>query len=150
LNKFQGKQNMGAAKAAVTDAASMQLDAARQAAEEDQSPAATGWTAVMTLAEVVEVLDPSNAKVERVKRQALEEINRPRVVGMPSFVEHEGTVTVFLNVFFPETGKEVDYRPREGEVFAEGKMRLKEVIGNMQGVRIAYTSDGKEITLKKR
>ncbi len=142
LQKFQGKEHLATARSNVVREIEARVD---EAIRNDV------WTAVDDLTAAWAVFEPTSPKLARINEKVQIELSRPRPVGNPSFItdEQKGVTTVLINVYYPDTRAfEQSVPVREGEDFANGRLRLKQIIGRNQGVRIVDNEDGKTYELR--
>ncbi len=105
-------------------------DAIREARREER------WRKVKALCMVYAALQPGNERFASLMEQAEMMMNRPQIT-VTGFVELDGELYAFLELFDPGTGETEQYRRREGEEFHD-VMRLVRVVGNQQAVEVEY------------
>ncbi len=105
-------------------------EAIRGAREEEQ------WVKIKALCMVYAALQPGNERYNKLMEQAQIMINRPKIT-VTGFVELDGELYAFIDLFDPKTGQSTNYRCREGEEF-HGVMRLVRIIGNQQSIEVEY------------
>lgn len=105
-------------------------DAIRAARDEER------WRKVKALCMLHGILQPGNERFARVLEYAEIMLNRPRIT-VTGFVELDGELYAFMDLFDPKTGETTNYRRREGEEFHE-VMRLVRIVGNQQAVEVEY------------
>ncbi len=139
--QYTGKQHLQEAMSNVASQVERAVDA---------SIKAEAWTTTMAAVDLLTELNPRSSRIESAKQRAQREINRPKITKRPGYAVSDDVTTVLLEVNFPETGKTENYRVRVGDEFADGKMRLDEVVGRNQGIVVVYTDDGKEVRIMNR
>lgn len=140
-SQYTGKQHLQEAMSSVAAQVERAVDASMKA---------EAWTTTMAAVDLLTELNPRSSRIESAKQRAQREINRPKITKRPGYAVSDDVTTVLLEVNFPETGKTENYRVRVGDEFADGKMRLDEVVGRNQGIVVVYTDDGKEVRIMNR
>ncbi len=105
-------------------------DAIRAARDEER------WRKIKALCMLYGILQPGNERYAKVAEHAEIMLNRPQVT-VTGFIELDGELYAFMDLFDPKTGETTNYRRREGEEF-HGVMRLVSIIGNQQSVELEY------------
>lgn len=103
------------------------------------------WQEVLNLCDAVDVLDQGNTRVVRYRERAIAEKNKPQVTVKGVF-SIEGTPTIFMDVYLPETGETTDVKVREGEEFHG--LLLEKILGDKQGVQLKYLKTEQSFTVK--
>ncbi len=104
------------------------------------------WHGVLLLINMYETRKPDSVKFRRVKQQAIDYINRPKVK-ITGFYDDiaMGKTLVFLDVFIPALGASVKVDPVvEGDEFLQPPytMRLVQIIGTQDGITVEYKKTG--------
>lgn len=94
------------------------------------------WVKVKALCMVYEILQPGNGRYAKLLEQATVMMNRPQIT-VTGFIELDGELYVFMDLFDPKTNETKNYRRREGEEFHD-VMRVVRIIGNQQSVEVEY------------
>ncbi len=94
------------------------------------------WRKVKALCMAYMALRPGDERLASVMEQAEAMMNLPRIT-VTGFVELDGDLYAFIELFDPKTGEMTAYRRREGEEFHD-VMRLVRIIGNQQAVEVEY------------
>ena len=94
------------------------------------------WKKVKALCMAYAALQPGNERFSTLQEQATVMMNRPQIT-VTGFVELDGELYAFMDLFDPKTGETEQYRRREGEEFHE-VMRIVRIIGNQQSVEVEY------------
>ena len=94
------------------------------------------WTKVKALCMIYAALQPGNERYSSTQEQATIMMNRPQIT-ITGFVELDGELYAFMDLFDPKTGETTQYRRREGEEFHD-VMRIVRIVGNQQSVEVEY------------
>lgn len=94
------------------------------------------WKKVKALCMIYSALQPGNERYSSLLEQASMMMNRPEIT-VTGFVELDGELYAFLDLFDPKTGEATSYRRREGEEFHD-VMRIVRIVGNQQSVEVEY------------
>lgn len=94
------------------------------------------WKKVKALCMAYAALQPGNERYSSVQEQATIMMNRPQIT-ITGFVELDGELYAFMDLFDPKTGETTQYRRREGEEFHD-VMRIVRIVGNQQSVEVEY------------
>ena len=94
------------------------------------------WKKVKALCMIYAALQPGNERYSSLLEQATTMMNRPQIT-VTGFVELDGELYAFLDLFDPKTGETTSYRRREGEEFHD-VMRIVRIVGNQQSVEVEY------------
>lgn len=94
------------------------------------------WTKVKALCMVYAALQPGNERYSTLMEQATIMMNKPQIT-VTGFVELDGELYAFMDLFDPKTGETTRYRRREGEEFHD-VMRIVRIVGNQQSVEVEY------------
>lgn len=105
-------------------------DAIRRGKEEER------WTKIKALCMTYSALQPGNERYASLLEHATMMRNKPKVT-VEGFLELDGELYAFLELFDPKTGETLRYRRREGEEFHD-VMRVVRIIGNQQSVEVEY------------
>jgi len=94
------------------------------------------WTKVKALCMIYAALQPGNERYSTLMEQATIMMNKPQIT-VTGFVELDGELYAFMDLFDPKTGETTRYRRREGEEFHD-VMRIVRIVGNQQSVEVEY------------
>jgi hypothetical protein len=102
------------------------------------------WQEVLNLCDAVDVMDQGNTRVLRYRERAIAEKNKPQVT-MKGVFQIDGTPTIFLDVYLPETDKTADVKVRVGEEFYG--LILEKILGDKEGVQLKYLKTEQSFTV---
>ena len=139
MNKLRNEVNGAGALAMVTNQV---RDAMREARDTSM------WSSVIVLCDVLEVLEPTDSRIDRYREQAQAEMNKPKLdLRVFSINPDTKKVIAAFEVTYTATNETKTIRIQEGEEFENYK--FLEVIGDLKGVRLRYipTSEVVEIML---
>lgn len=94
------------------------------------------WRKVKALCMLFMALQPGNERYASLMERAEIMMNRPQIT-VTGFVEVDGELYAFMDLFDPKTGTTTNYRRREGEEFHD-VMRLVRIVGNQQAIEVEY------------
>jgi hypothetical protein len=103
------------------------------------------WQEVLNVCDGVEAIDPGNTRAARYRERATAEKNKPQAT-VTGIMEIDGTPTVFMDVFLPETGEMKDAKVREGEEFYG--LLLEKILSDQQGIQLKYLKTEQSFTVK--
>jgi hypothetical protein len=111
--------------------ASRDVDEAIRIAKEEEK-----WKKVKALCMIYSALQPGNERYATLQEDATIMMNKPKIT-VTGFVELDGELYAFMDLFDPKTGETTQYRRREGEEFHD-VMRIVRIVGNQQSVEVEY------------
>jgi len=94
------------------------------------------WKKVKALCVLHTALQPGNERHASLLEHADLMLGCPRIT-ITGFLELDGEIYAFLDLFDPKTGETTPYRRREGEEFHD-VMRIVRIVGNQQSVEVEY------------
>lgn len=106
-------------------------DLIRDATKDDR------WRCVVAGCLAYEALDPANTRFKKDLEKALVMLARPKVWVL-GFTTVDNETYIHFRVEYRDPVKIENERARVGEEFANGIIRVEEIIGNQQGVRLNY------------
>lgn len=107
------------------------------------------WSLTIFAVQALQTLEPNNTRFQRFHEQAVVRRNRPRAQVTGFFEDPEqDVITVFMRVYLPAENRIESVQVREGEEFLG--LRLIEVVGRNQGVRLQYMATEEEYQVPMR